>query len=131
MKRIIVSVVAAIVIAGCVQTHVSMLDDRTASISGLGGTVASMDEVHQKVIVTAAQEAKARGYQYFVILGAQDATRTGIVYSPATESSAGFASPYTQPGQNVTVRFFHEGEVDPKLPNIWDVSRILAAQPKE
>ena len=123
MKTGLLVVFATILLSGCVQTHVSMLDNRTASISGLGGAVVSMDQVQQKVLLTAAEEARARGYEFFAVLGGQDASRNGVIFN----QSAGVATPIVQPGQDVMVRFYHSDEINPKDPNIWNVESVLAA----
>jgi len=156
VKSIITIALSAFVLAGCVRAHTSMLDERTAIISARGTAFDSMAEVQQRVIVDAANTALSRGFRYFVIVNGQDASVRGTAYFPGQTYSNGTATAtvntmgntaygtatysgnsYTTPGtavgfikprENVTVRFFREGEIDPRMQGVWDARSVLSAQ---
>jgi hypothetical protein len=135
--------------AGCARSNTSMLDNRTALISGRGSAFNSSGGVMQAMVREAAQQAQARGYQYFVIEGAQDRTRTGAIYTPSqsttnatvlancagpscmgtyrgtTTTSPGLVTPISKPGADMVVRFYREGEPTPG--RAWNVAEVLAA----
>jgi hypothetical protein len=96
--------------------------------------------------VDAATLAKSQGFQYFAIVSSADASRSGTVVFPGQTygtasvigssvfanayTTPGVAANYVLPGQDVTVQFYHEGEVPAGTPNVWSVASVLAAQPK-
>lgn len=140
----------ALVLAGCARSNTSMLDNRTAVISGRGSAFNSSASVMQSMVREAALQGQARGYQYFVVEGASDRTRTGAVYVPGqsttsgtamascvgsncmgtyrgtTTTSPGFVGPISKPGADMVVRFYRTGEVDPS--RAWNVDEVLAAR---
>lgn len=145
---------AALALAGCVSTSTAMLDERTAIISGRGSGYSSAADVQQRVILEAATAARARGFRYFVIQSATDQSRSGRMYFPGQTNTYGqgtatctgnfcsgtysgqtYSTPaqafdYVRPGQDVQIRFYREGEINPKAANVWDAVSIMAAQAK-
>jgi len=138
---------AAALLAGCTTAKTMMVDDRTAIISaddmGWGGNLS------WKVVTTAAEMARARGFEQFQIVSSENSARTGVVAMPgqtttntygnaycygawcsgnATTTTTGTPSylmPYVRNRKDVVVRFFHAGEA-PNEPGVFSVSAILA-----
>lgn len=126
-----------------------MVSDREAIISGRDKGWGDAGDVQRKVLQTAAQMALARGFQYFVIVGTEDRTKSGYVAIPGTASanttgyayctgyfcseaantvatgSPGYLAPYTQAGADVTVHFYREGEIDSATPGLFTAAAIL------
>lgn len=154
MKKL-AAVAAALLLSGCVTAETMMLDDRTAIISGSGDEYSSAARVQRRVFVEAATAAQVRGYRYFVIQNSRDTTTTGTRALPTqtyanaqANTNCGYVACNTsaygqsqtfgggfqqviQPGMDVLVRFYREGEVDPRQDGVWDATAILAAQPKK
>lgn len=138
-------------VAGCVRTDTEMLDSSTAMISARGTAFDTPATVLKATRVAAAKVAQSRGFRYFAIVSVQDATRTATIYTPPQTHSygtmTGTVSPYgnvnatytdstyatpgsvetlIKPGSDVVIRFFREGEVDPRAQGICDVESVLA-----
>jgi hypothetical protein len=123
-----------------------MLDDRTAMISASGGGASGMPKVLHRILYNAAQMARQRGYEYFEIVSAADASSTGIMVLPGssttnasayctgawcngsatTTSGIGIAMPFVRPGANVMVRFYHGGEVNPTAQGVFSAAAVLS-----
>lgn len=155
MRRVLVAAIAAVLLSGCVTAKATMLDDRTAIISGRGNNFTSQADVLHKVLIEAATTAQARGYRYFVIESSQDTTRRGTAYFPGqttttgsvsgvcatavctgnyrsqSYTSPGSAVPIVKPGADVQVRFYREGEIDPSPRHVWDTQSVLAEAVKK
>ena len=89
-----------------------------------------------------------------MVAGGQDQTRGGAVYIPGQTYSTGTASAncfgancagsyegqtyttpgsamgYVKPGADIYIRFYREGEIDPKTPGLWDADSVLAVADK-
>jgi hypothetical protein len=152
MVRTAVVVAAAFGLSACVTANASMLDERTAVISGRSHGGKSAGEVERKILVEAALEGRKRGFDYFQVVSAEDTTRSGVAYLPGQVNSTTTGSamcaysscygstnstttgygpraiPFVQPGAEVTIHFYREGEIDPKAAHVWSVRSILAAQ---
>lgn len=120
--------VAAALLASCTTAKTMMVDDRTAIISaddlGWGGNLT------WKIVTTAAEMARARGFERFQIVSSEDSQRTGVVAMPGSSTTTGSAycygswcsgsattvgrpgylMPYTQNRRDVVVRFYHEAD---------------------
>lgn len=151
MVRAPLIVFASLALCSCVTTKTSMLDERTAIISGRAHAKGAADVEH-KILVEAATEARKRGFEYFQIVGTQDTTTSGVIYMPgnttatttgqascygyscmgsATTNTTGYgprAMPYVQPGADITVKFLHPGEFAEGTAGVWSVQSVLAAQ---
>jgi hypothetical protein len=152
MVRKAIVAAAFLALSACVTAKASMLDERTAIISGRSHGGKSAAEVERKILLEAAQEGQKRGFDYFQILSAEDTTRSGVAYLPgqvnstttgsatcaysscygsANTTTTGYgpqAIPFVQPGADVTVHFYRQGEIDPKADGVWSVRSILVAQ---
>ena len=140
-----------LLLSACVQTRSHMLDNSTATISARGGAVHTGSDVIAAVVRKAAQLTKEKGYRYFAVVSAENTTRQGMLYIPgqthtygtATAYSTGYGSAYgtynstsyttpgtfapiTQPGEDVVIRMYHEGEIDPHAPGVYDAEAVLA-----
>ena len=154
MRKIVLATALALTLSACVTAETAMLDERTAVISGRGGGYTTAAQVQQRVLLEAAESATARGFRYFMVVAAQDATTRSIVDTPSTTTgqgsattncfmgtcrtslntsattSGGGAYEIIRPGADVQVRFYRDGEIDPSTPGLWDAQSIIAAQPR-
>lgn len=138
-------------LGACAQARTTMVTPDTAVISGRGSAFHSPGEVVRLTLREAATQTVERGYRYFAILGAQDATQTGAVYTPGqtystttgsaqaysygrtttatgmattrTYSTPGYVTPFTKPGMDATIRMYHQR---PEGVEAWDAQQILA-----
>jgi hypothetical protein len=154
-KRIVfVAVVLCGGLTACVQSTTTMLDSRTAIISGRGSAFDDNPQVVKAMLSEAAETTKARGFTHFQIVGSQDATRHGAVvlpgqttttgtmsgtantfgnfgtyggtYTSRTTTTPGTVIPTVMPGADITIRMYAEGEVSPNTPGLWSAESILA-----
>lgn len=150
MKRHFIAAAFVAVLCGCTSKSAQMLDDRRMSISYLGNTYSSTTDVTREVLHTAALEGQKRGFAYFHVTQAADATRSGMVALPTTTNSYGTASAscfggycsgnansnsttyggglvnVVRPGADVQVRFYRDGEIQVDTPGLWSIAAILA-----
>lgn len=140
----VIFVAALLALAGCVQTTSSALDERTMSISARGGGGDSPAAVDKALLQEAAKQATSRGYRYFAVLSDRAGSVPGAlilsgssttngqidrsgVFTATTTSSPSFVHGYVRPTGDIRVRFFAEGEIDPRTPGVWDARSVLAA----
>lgn len=69
---------------GCVRTNTEMLDSSTAVISARGTAFDTPATVIKTTLTEAAQLGQQRGYAYFAIVSARDATRTATIVEHGT-----------------------------------------------
>ncbi|NHN87265.1 hypothetical protein [Acetobacter conturbans] len=147
VKKIILSVSLCFFLSACVQSHADFLDDRTAIISGRGTAFDDSAGVRHEIYLKAAKLAEKHGYQYFMIIEDHRGISRSYWTQPAQTVSSGSVSAYGntayyngssvttpasttefhKPIEETTVKFYHEGEIDPATPNLWDARRVLAA----
>lgn len=149
--RVVFPLIGLAIVAACTTASTTMLNDNAALISAHDLGWGSASDVRKKVLVTAAQMAQARGYEYFAIVGAEDASKSGIVYLPgqsttntygsaycsgywcsgnATSTTSGTAPhyvPYVQLGADVTVRFLHGSDLPEDKSGIYESAAILSS----
>lgn len=149
MKKLVV--IVALLSSACTTASTVMFDERTAMIDAHGSAWNSSSDVVRKALKEAATMAQARGYSYFAILSAQDASSSGVAYIPGqattnTQGSAycngGYCSgnatstttgggpqyvPYTRPGTNVMVRFLKVEELTADRTGVYEVKAILSS----
>ena len=142
------------VTAACVRTDAEMLDASSAIVSARGTAFDHPATVLKATVAEIAKLAQARGFAYFTIVSAQDATRTATMvlhgdthtsgsisgsvqaygdgfgsvsgtYSGTSSTSPDQVINLAKPGSDVVVRFFHEGEVDPRAQGIWSVAAVM------
>lgn len=130
---------AAFLLSGCVTADTEMLDSRTVIISAHGSAFDSKSGVIKRVMQEAARKGAERGFQYFQIVSAEDASTTGV-YTPDTRTSgsiqcAGAFCNYNsttsgggpisvvRPGADVMIRFYHSGE---QPTGAFSIAEVLA-----
>lgn len=156
MFRTICVLFLCIALPACLRTNTTMIDDRTAIVSGKGSGLDSRAEVLQKVLVEAANATKAHGFDYFVILDAANTSETESIVTPGQTYSSGYAtgtgsvyggtvtsqtsysgyswstpgtvSTVVRPGADVMIRMYASNEVEDSRPGVWDAASILATQ---
>jgi hypothetical protein len=122
--------------SGCASPIQSMmLTDDTALVSAIGYKPEDQGKVIEDSLKEAAKLTAAKGFRYFVILDAADASRPGrqiVVQSairqtfPETFPPAGGSIGYTRPGLDMTIRMYRDGEIDPKTEGLWNSAELLA-----
>ncbi|OAG71999.1 hypothetical protein A0J51_02588 [Gluconobacter japonicus] len=108
-----------------VQATPRMLDDHTAVISGVGAGTDTMSSVQQAVFRSAAATAKNAGYQYFVVL---DEQKTQVPGPSSSYGSKQARKTYqlSEPRDELTVRFYRAGEIDPSHPGLFAADSVLS-----
>jgi len=76
-------------------------------------------EARRAVLLEAAHVAVDNGYRYFIVLRRD-------VWTPSRPVRAGTDSAI-QPGDDVTIKVFHDGEVSPGTRDVFDAQRVLAS----
>ncbi len=135
MRRLFV--LACLLLSACAAPKSTMLAENTAAISVVGRSANDRERVIQDALAEAGKITREHGYQYFIIVRAQDASRTTTALlddqtvrrSSATNLSKPGANYVTvtrnlmfrRPGLDITIRMFHEGEIDPRIQGVWNV----------
>lgn len=137
MNRV-ASVLSALALAACTTTSTMQLGADRAMLTTRGNAFTSSEAVQRDLMLEAARQTLARGYEWFAIEGAQDVSRSGVYASPASGSAyasgnaygwSGAANytgasymPYTKPGVQVLVRFGSGG----RPYSAFDAAEIIA-----
>lgn len=142
--RFAIALLSVLLVSACVRSETTMLTPNTAIIETQGTAFDSHSGVAKGALVEAATQTVSRGYRYFIVLEKNDTTQTHTDYTPGTSQTTGWVNPangtysatttttpgytntWTTPGSAMTIRMFKDGEVDPKLPPVWDAEAILA-----
>jgi len=90
-----------------------MLTDHVIVISGRITASEDRSDTTRKMLVVAARMTLNHGFRYFAIVGLSNAS------NPVGMSSL-------QPGSDMTIRVYREGEINPRNPGIWDAENIGA-----
>lgn len=154
MKRTILIpaiLLGAVLLSGCVHTSAKALNRDTAVISSVGALGTSSASVIAKTLFVAAKVTLSKGYRYFAVVNAKDATRTGTAYFPgqtyssgtvsgsgnlATYSGTSFTTPGTAlalvyPGTDIVIKMYHEGEIEPGTAGVWDAMEVFTASSRK
>lgn len=110
---------AVLALAGCARASGHFLDERTAMVSGRGGTVHTGADLMSAALKKAALMAQQRGFSHFQVVGHEDASRDVLLGNPGSIMGA------TMPGTDIMVRFYHAHEVE-GLTGIWSADSVLA-----
>ncbi len=113
-----------------------MLAENTAVISVIGHSQDDRERVIEDALLEAGKITREHGYQYFIIVRAADASQKGTRFldeqtvrrTPASNLSKPGANYLTvtrnqsfrRPGLGLTIRMFHEGEIDPRIMGVWN-----------
>jgi hypothetical protein len=92
-------------------------DDRTAIVPGRETTDLNPAEARRAALIEAARITVDHGYQYFVVL-------RRAVWTPSGSVRAGNDSAI-RPGDDVTIKVFHNGEISPGTRDVFDAQRLL------
>lgn len=144
MRKLVV--IASLLLAACTTPKSTMLAENTAAISVVGRTAGDRERVIQDALSEAGKITREHGYQYFIIVRAQDASRVGTKFlddqtvrrsAPTNLSKPGASYVtvsrnvmYRRPGLDLTIRMFHEGEIDPRLQGVWNTDGGLGPADK-
>jgi hypothetical protein len=119
-------------LSGCTYASTRMLSVDTALISA-SDSEGSVNAVRHKALLTAARDARERGYEYFGVIGLKDGrqSQTGDLRGPILEhtmnapaagsSSVGFSGAETE----MTVHFLHANELPSDTAAVYKVSAVL------
>lgn len=138
--------VACLLLAACATPKSAMLAENTAAISVVGRSPADRERIIQDALAEAGKITREHGYQYFIIVRAEDESRTSTMLlddqtvrrSAANNLSKPGANyvtvsrniTYRRPGLGLTIRMFHEGEIDPRLQGVWNTDGGLGPADK-
>jgi len=127
---------ACLFLAACATPKSTMLAENTAAITVVGRSADDRERVIQDALVEAGKITREHGYQYFIIVRAQDASRTTTAFlddqTVRRSSAANLSKPgasyvtvtrnlmFRRPGLDLTIRMFHEGEIDPRIQGVWN-----------
>ena len=116
-------------LAGCTTASTTMLNENTALISARDLSTDSRSAVRKKALVTAAQVAKAQGYDYFAIVSRHDTNKLDFQHlaaGPIGEQGAGsYYIPVRDLGTDLTVRFLRQDELPADRDGIYEASALL------
>jgi hypothetical protein len=76
------AVLACIVLLGCASASGTMLSENVAIISAEGSGPGDRETIVQNALAEAARLTKAHGYRYFVVLSADNLSRTTTLKAP-------------------------------------------------
>jgi hypothetical protein len=111
---ILIAALCGFALSACVSAAPKMLNERTAVISGRATVGDNPSNATRKTLFRAAAMTLDHGFRYFQIIRPQN---TGAIH--------GGDSPI-QPGVNVTIKLYREGEISPHRPGVWDAENIAA-----
>jgi hypothetical protein len=118
-------------LSGCTYASTEMLSTDTALISA-SDSEGSAKAVRSKALVTAARQARQRGYEYFAVVALKEgwqsndqAMRDSIV-SHTTSQHGSWDAPFRSATTDLTVRFLHASELPQNRAGIYETSAVLA-----
>ena len=82
MRKAIAALAYVVLLAGCASASGTMLSDDVAIISSEGYGPSDRDKIIRNALAEAARLTSAHGYRYFVVLTADDLTRTETLKRP-------------------------------------------------
>jgi hypothetical protein len=120
-----------------------LLADDTALISVLSQGASDRAKLVDSALAEAAKMTRAHGYRYFVIIDASDASQRGVkvrqglpihiqttpfmgsrlssnYLGGATYTGPDRRLPYVRLGLDMTIRMYHDGDVNPASPGVWN-----------
>jgi hypothetical protein len=109
---ILIAALCGFALSACMNAAPKMLNERTAVISGRATVGDNPSNAARKTLIRAAAMTLDHGFRYFQIIRPQN---TGAIH--------GGVSPI-QPGVNVTIKLYREGEISPHRPGVWDAENI-------
>jgi len=151
MRTIMTLVACAFLAAGCATASSTMLSTDTALVYATGNDSSQREQVLKAALREAAELTSARGYRYFVILTADDTTRTVAIHVPGqtypneARHDRNFGATYlhtverpgnthtapdtqvqrVRPGLDLVIRMYRIGEIS-EMDGVWDAEAMLA-----
>jgi hypothetical protein len=145
MHKAVAAFAGFLLLAGCASASGTMLSEDVAIISSEGNGPSDHDKVIQNALAEAARLTSAHGYRYFVVLTADDLTRTMTLRRPGpifynqspppgrtfgTISGRLFVPDSTymtpdlkvervRPALDIMIQMYREGEIEP-ADNVFD-----------
>jgi hypothetical protein len=150
MRKVIAAFACVVLLAGCASASSTMLSEDVAIISSEGNGPNDHDKVIHNALAEAARLTSARGYRYFVVLTADDLTRTETLTRPGptfynqapapgrtfgTISGRLFVPDSTymvpdetvervRPALDIMIQMYREGEIEP-ADGVFDATAML------
>ncbi len=124
-------------LTGCTTASTTMLSADSATISASDLSTGSPAAVRRKALVTAAQMAQARGYDYFAVVAVRDTSRGGMTHfrgaipgpaNGAIPGSIGQDLPTVDIGTDLTVRFLRADQLPVDRDGIYNAREIAAGR---
>jgi hypothetical protein len=145
MKRAIIPLGFSIILLTACETpyeggllfgvKATQIDATTLRISSRGNALTQNATIQNYVLLKAAEETVARGYDLFQIVGGRDTSRSGSVsfgsataygtYNSATAFGTATSAPFVLPGQDVVVRMMKGEKGADAPPNLFVASEVL------
>jgi len=151
----VAAIAAVAALAGCATPYQQMgllggvsatqIDGSTIRITGRGNAVTDAAQINNYVLLRAAEETLARGYDLFQVVSDRDATRHEVFNLTTTTSQpvfgvtpggmpvSGFAREtentpiaYTKPGEDIMVRMYHGAMPSPAPTDVYSAREVIA-----
>jgi len=122
----------ALALAGCTTASTTMLSEDTAQIVAKDLNTGSRSEVRKKALLTAAQTAQARGYEYFGVVSLDEKSSQSFMSTHSARSGPGgepgFGVQTRDLWADMSVRFLHPKDLPADRDGIYQVASVLAQQ---
>jgi hypothetical protein len=119
-------------LAGCTTASTTMLTENTAQIVAKDLSTGSRSEVRKKALLTAAQEARIRGYDYFGVVSLSEKSSQSWIDSHSARSGTGgepgLGGPSLDLSADMKVRFLRANELPENRDGIYHVPSVLASK---
>jgi len=113
-RKILLGAFCGMALLSCMSQAPAMLNDRKAAISGRGTVGMSSSDATRIMLTRAARMTLDHGFRYFQIAGSRTAAsiRDGMFS--------------IQPGANIMINVYREGEINQRGQAVWDAENIAA-----
>ena len=122
----------AFALAGCTTASTTMLSENTAQITAKDLSTGSRSAVRKRALLTAAQTAQARNFEYFKVVSLEEKSRQDWITTSGRMGLGGGGPAPSIPSRDLwaemSVRFLHANELPASREGIYQASTILAQQ---
>jgi len=122
----------AFALAGCTTASTTMLSENTAKITAKDLNTGSRSAVRKRALLTAAQTAQARGFEYFEVVSLEEKSSQEWITTSGRMGLGGGGPAEPIPSRDLwadmSVRFLHASELPPNRDGIYRAYAILAQQ---
>ena len=122
----------AFALAGCTTASTTILSGDTAQIVAKDLSTGSPSMVRKKALLTAAEAAQVRGFEYFGVVSLEEHTRQSWMSTHSARSGTGGYSGMDIPSRDLSagmiVRFLRPDELPADRNGIYRVSTVLASR---